>query len=408
MKLRRLLALTLLLAACGGDAPDAGVVVTDSAGVRIVTHPPPSHEDAPRWRTAAAPTTRIGAVEGTPEQQLYQVRGATRMSDGRIAILNMGTREVRFYAPDGSYMGAFGREGEGPGEFRLPSRLTRLGGDTLVVTGASLDRFSWFDSAGTFLSSRDVDVGRLMAVIPSTHGTHGAEYVPGDRLLADVFEAGLGPEGQVHRMGSGRLSAAVDLSRVDTIFWHLGSEQVGGGGGPAYFGRTTWWAFGGDPVRFYQGDNAAYDIEGHAIDGGLELRIRREGDGRPVHPDDLERWRSRDRARAEERGGDWPQRTARLHANLPEPATMPTHGQLHVDTEGNLWVEEYRTPWEEARRYGVYAPDGALLARAELPDGLHPLELGPDYVIGVRRDALDVEYVEVYHVRSVAWLASDW
>lgn len=40
-----------------------------------------------------------------------------------------------------------------------------------------------------------------------------------------------------------------------------------------------------------------------------------------------------------------------------------------------------------------------LLARAELPDGLDPLEIGPDYVIGLRRDELDVELVEVYALR---------
>ena len=40
----------------------------------------------------------------TEEDQLYRVGGAVRLTDGRIAIANTGTGEIRFYSSDGALL----------------------------------------------------------------------------------------------------------------------------------------------------------------------------------------------------------------------------------------------------------------------------------------------------------------
>jgi hypothetical protein len=46
----------------------------------------------------------------------------------------------------------------------------------------------------------------------------------------------------------------------------------------------------------------------------------------------------------------------------------------------------------------VFDPDGRWLGDLDLPRGLRVDEIGADYIAGVERDTLGVEYVKVYRV----------
>lgn len=80
------------------------------------------------------------------------------------------------------------------------------------------------------------------------------------------------------------------------------------------------------------------------------------------------------------------------------PATFPAHGSLRADLLDHLWVEEYRLPGDAALIWSVFHPDGRRLARVALPRAMEILEIGDDYVMGLVRDALDVEYVQMYRL----------
>ncbi len=116
--------------ACG-DAADGGgtpseVTVRDSSGVEIVENSIP--EEPPLAFVASdAPSLAIGALGGDETQQLHRVQDALRLPDGRIAVLNSGSHEVRIYGADGTLDLAFGRQGDGPSEFTgFPSQLEFL------------------------------------------------------------------------------------------------------------------------------------------------------------------------------------------------------------------------------------------------------------------------------------------
>jgi hypothetical protein len=133
----------LLALGCDGVGKDGSLHAVASGG----------EETEPElWRLSEAPILEIGVREGAEEYQFFRVGGSLRLPDGRIVVANTGARELRVFGADGGFLKTVGRDGEGPGEFRWPSRIRLLGADTLLVWDQSLQRVSLFDGEGRFLS----------------------------------------------------------------------------------------------------------------------------------------------------------------------------------------------------------------------------------------------------------------
>src|SRR5687768_1766770 len=82
---------------------------------------PVIHSDKPlwvkgrEWRVEPRPLVDIGAVEADPMYEFSDVIGVLRLSDGRVAVANMASGEIRFYDKTGKFLLAAGRKGAGPG-----------------------------------------------------------------------------------------------------------------------------------------------------------------------------------------------------------------------------------------------------------------------------------------------------
>ena len=75
------------------------------------------------------------------------------------------------------------------------------------------------------------------------------------------------------------------------------------------------------------------------------------------------------------------------------------------DDEGRRWEllapPDFEEPsghvvWLPSGLHDVFRPDGVYLGTVKLPQDLDVMEIGMDYVLGVARDELGVEYVQVY------------
>ena len=160
----------LLSSGCGGaDAEGGGTASGAGAPGALAGQLPLSVE---RWALSESPLVEIGVLEGEQPYQLHRVRGSVRLEDGRIVVLNAGSQELRYYNAAGRFLGAVGRQGEGPGEFQSPAGLRRSDAGGLQVWGGSSMRVSYFDREGTFL-----EFSRLLA--------SGDEMFPGDDWLLD-------------------------------------------------------------------------------------------------------------------------------------------------------------------------------------------------------------------------------
>ena len=78
------------------------------------------------------------------------------------------------------------------------------------------------------------------------------------------------------------------------------------------------------------------------------------------------------------------------------PEVRPAFSELQVDALGNLWVAEYEPTPRSVSGWHVFSPDGELMGRVAIPIGLEIHEIGPDYVLGVEFDELDVPFVRRY------------
>ena len=86
---------------------------------------------------------------------------------------------------------------------------------------------------------------------------------------------------------------------------------------------------------------------------------------------------------------------ARYLRETPFPERMPLYRRLLVDAQRNLWAERFRPFWESESSWYVFDEQGVWLGEVATPPGLSIFEIGTDYVLGVRRDELDVPFVVV-------------
>lgn len=401
--------------ACGDAADEDGmaseVVVRDSAGIEIVENSIPEGA-APALVTSDAPSLVIGAVEGDEAQQLHRVQDALRLPDERIAVLNAGSREVRIYADDGTLDIAFGRQGDGPSEFAgFPYQLDLLPPDTLVIWDIRTWETSWFLADGTFVRK---DPGRTEyeAHVPEGRRAEGGYAVPGKGLLLRIHDFGAQrPEGEVY-VPSMELTFFAGDGEVRSLGDFGGSEQVASRepGRPISavipFASSGITAFGGRPARLWAGRNDRYELRQFTGDGRLERIVRADRTPRAVTPEHLDRWISGMRGAMTDGGVqpeiiEWQVGTIE---RAPGREFMPAFDGAHVTVDGGAWVRRSAgaDAWVGGKpvRYDVFGPDGRWRGLAEMTRAVRPLEIGTDYVLGVRRDDLGVEFVELYELEA--------
>jgi len=82
---------------------------------------------------------------------------------------------------------------------------------------------------------------------------------------------------------------------------------------------------------------------------------------------------------------------------LPRPATRPAYSSLKVDTEACVWLAQYKLPSQvdEPTTWEVFSESGEWLGEVHTPSRFTVYEVGRDYVLGLRRDDLDVEHVQL-------------
>ena len=378
----------LLLAGCAaGDAAEP-TLVRDSAGIAIVENSAEAVENAALWSLGEAELA-IGVVEGEPAYQFHRVAGGALMPDGRIVVLNSGTQELRFFDASGRWLASGGGDGEGPGEFRAPVGLVPLAADSLLVWDGRLQRLSVFDGHGAFARTFRIEQA---VVNPDFLGAFddGSVAILDFRLDVPAQGFAISSSTIVRYAADGTFTDS-----LGTFPWMeigmIGSRERGMVGGRIFAPRSA-AAVGRD--RFWIGIAAEPSIEQYDRDGVLTRIVRWEAGDRTIGPDDRRRY-------IDERFTDPTSPMRAAYEELDMHDRFPAHAELGADRDGNLWVKPYRRPAQEGPdTWLVFDPDGALLARVELPEELRVLEVGGDRLLAVRPDELEVERVVVYELRK--------
>jgi hypothetical protein len=390
----------------GGDAGDAdGLVVRDSAGVEIVEHSAAYIAALPVWTVEGEPVLDLGGGDH-PAEEFTSIRGAIRFSDGRVLLAEGGSNELRLFGPDGAYLATWARRGQGPGEFSSISSPVLTDGDTVLVADGGARRTARFGPDGRFLDQilhpQSSDAASYINLIRPWHN---------GRLLMELrtrFTPPTSPTGPIRRdsfalgfmpVGGGAFDTALVVPAYESF---PGEFSEGGQSFLSYgaltFGKDT--RLGYDGRRLFVGTNATHEFRLHE-DGDLRRIIRDATPAEPVTEEHRaqylrEREASFQRSNvSEEIRNVW---RANLTRNARFADVFPYHDRLMIGDDGSLWVERWRRYEDEGRRFVIYDTAGRAIARANFPERVRPLQVGPDYLVGMWRDPDDVPYLRVWRV----------
>jgi hypothetical protein len=389
--------LLLVVAACGpGNPSEIQTEFTDSAGVTIAESSSLPEAGAGGWALSQSPELSIGSVEGNPDYEFYRVTGAVKLFDGRIAVSDNGTHQLRIYDPDGTHFASFGRQGEGPGEFIHIQVMGTIGSDTLVVLDGRQRRTSRFHPDEGFLGQ---------TVLPEEAGvTMHSNGMLGDGSIVFGGLVNWGPRDDPPQGGYERLTNpffAVGLHGGDIVHFgeFPGTEVVWTTSNIE--GRESLAAafvtFGLSPEANARGNHLAlgtrdsYEVMLFNASGTLERIIRVRTAPVPVTEAHLE-------GRLEELLSSLPSpdmapQFRSSFRDLPHADFMPAFESVLLDSEGCLWVEDKNIPGDTLRTWTVFDGDGVPLTRLSLPMSNRVLDIGPDYVLAAFQDELGVEFV---------------
>ena len=381
-----ILALSALLAACGGSAEGPGGAWTGSMDTlpsgQVVVHNPadPVWAEDDGWRVVEE--LRIGRVEGDGPDVFGRIGSMEVDASGRVWLFDSQAQELRVFSPAGQHIRTIGRRGGAPGEFAQAVRVERGPDGRMWVMDPQNNRISIFDTAGTYVDGKPALGGFIIMPWPGGFDDEGSYYAPVPQGGRDFriglvrYDSGFAPRDTLQ-------PPTYDVARES--FEH---RSPGGGmmmAGVPYQGGLTWqlsrrgtiWALITDQYRLFE----------LAPDGDTLRSITREFEPQPVTAADREAARENLKWFTDQGG----------QIDLSRiPATKPPVSSFFLDDAGHIWVARVTAPELTGRLYDVFDPEGRFLGALEMPFPLSPF---PTPIVrngelhGVTADELGVQYV---------------
>ncbi|HXG44415.1 MAG TPA: 6-bladed beta-propeller [Gemmatimonadales bacterium] len=350
------------LAGCrpGAEAIATARVDTLPSGTLVVTSDRPvGWGDSSRaWRVVE--TLRIQPPEGSPGELVEPLHVAADAA-GRIYVADQKPAVVKQFDANGGFIRTIGREGAGPGEFRVP--FIALHGAALVVHDPQQGRTAVFDTAGKFLRSwvssccvwSDIAVDTAgLAYIPTMPGSDSARqrglaytrYRLDGTAVDTLYVPDRGDDGGVWRFTSGsgrnRVRMTMQIPFAPEMLFAL--HPAGG------FVRG--WSAEYRIVRSPRGEDSTLVLTRPWTPEPISDALRQEGIERVV-------------AHAKAVVGEAAARQAARLADVPGQA--PAFQMLRVDLDGYVWVRRFAPADSAWTRYDVFAPGGAWLGAVTVP-----------------------------------------
>lgn len=375
----------------GVDGVPEAASVRDSAGLLIVENPRPPEGSRLGWRIGPEPSVSIGAAEGEPPYLLHRASGRM-LPDGRIAVADGGSAEVRVFDASGRHLSSWGGEGEGPGEFMELTQVAPWPGDSLVAWYSQGLSLSVFDDSGEF--------GRSFSLRSEAEPWRGPRPV-GVRADGTILSLNDPEDADTAVIeiwdGDGELRTSLGTHPNRIVFIETdenGNRELSMPAFGSHLSVAPW----GRLVAI--GHGSRYEIKAFRADGSLARIVRREHALRaPVDADLVPFVEGQLAAMA---GGGYPAELLpdlrRSLESTPLAETFPAFSSIMGDASGHLWVREYEYPRERrsAPLWSVFDREGRMLGYVETPRHLAIREVGEDYILGSTRDDHGVQSIQVW------------
>lgn len=337
--------------------------VRDSVGVRLV-----EYDSLPlkgTLRVDPRPYLDLGGLSKSQDTELdsrHPWLGAVRLSDGRV-VVNEPTR-LKFFGPDGRYLFAVGRSGNGPGELNQSREICLLRGDTLLVIDYMTGALREWDKDGNHVRS---------TARPGAIPTYGCAANGLLVVYAAPFKLTLGTSDSTREYRIANAEGR-DLGKFGVF------------PAPKYFGPVF---FEPSIVPFerqvFVGDPHSFGFRTYSQEGRLRVIVRLARPSRAISDEDWNRMVERmlpktlpaaTRATA----------IARVMSR-PRPRSYPSQGRMRVDPAGRIWIGEY----DDRLRWTVFDTAGQFLGRTVLP---WPEKWGRTELVGVGSDHIIIRRLD--------------
>lgn len=368
------------------------LAVGPAAGVAV------AQPQVPEWRVTAKPLLSL-QDDGTPAHEFDRLAGAWRLPDGRVVVANGATDELRVFDANGALVETFGRKGKGPGEF-VYMQVIGVAGDTVVVYDLGTRR------ATTVRFGQKAAVVSIVRMVASGVGS-GLEVTGQLRDGRWVITMGLnspagwdapkgvsrvkGTVGLIPADGGGTVERVADVRGLASITYMPSANKATWRTGPAAFSPWFRGVVSGD--AFWFGESSSDTL----------ARLDSRGDRRQVAlplpavppPASLVAAAKEAEVRVSRKFGEGTEYPDFKYGSANLPEHLPYYNLLLAGPDGELWVQEYATEQDAAGRYLVLDAEGRAIGHLSVPPRFRVTYAGRDVVVGITRDADDVEGVAV-------------
>jgi hypothetical protein len=395
-----------MLVACSGDGGSGAefhsfeTIVEDGIPVAVNDGPPKYEEELFEYELVL--TLREDERE---ESLIYTARGFALGDDGRYYVADSGSHRVAVFDSDGRFQHAFGRDGQGPGEFRTVG-VPVVADGTVTILDMIGQRVSRFRTDGTLIDTFKLPGGQILAPVSDCW------YRPDDVKLFESLDIPVFP---VVGEEAGVRVSALDADG-DTMWTHRTDDvtimkmieiNIMGNATPI----PTPIPFGPVPdVDFLPdfgivvsnglGPDLYYMDEGGAITRRVRLTIPPE----PPTEEDMAEAHAGIQREMEAAEDDM---MRSLHESRAEqlffPEAKAPWAAIHLDDSGFVWLQlpDLRgfTTGDMSDIYRVVSPAGEYLGLTTVPSGtFHRVERGRFLLIRTDPET-DAQEILVFAIR---------
>jgi sugar lactone lactonase YvrE len=338
-------ALIILLAAAAWPVvapalPAQQAEIKTENGVRIVRNPttPVKGADGKAASVTLVEDLVIGNDTGREDYWFGFLNAIDADTAGRIYTVDPKSIRIRIFGPDGNLVKAFGREGQGPGEFSGPGGIVVAPDGTFVVSDVLNGRLAHFSPDGAHIKDtlfgthriaglavgRNSDIFAVRTQMPQggSQVWELAKFDPELKLVRSVHSIAIPFKGRIFNI------------MPDRIYFGLAGED-----------RLAWMVSNDYAVRI---EDAA---------GKPAMKILKDRALRKIADED--------KARIIERtfSGSIP---PQLQAEFPE--NFPAASALMTDDKGRLYVRTFETDGKGGTAVDVFDTEGFYVARFYVPE----------------------------------------
>ena len=357
--------------------------------------------DLPEWEISSEPVLTLGGHAADANAVFHFPTSVQWLENGLLLVADQGPRQIRLF-DEGDHVRTFGREGEGPGEYRSLRSVGRLAGDTLVVFDPQGQRITWLLPAGQVVRTvpltewssalealQDQSPGEMMTAIRAYPASDGGVLVEG---FSEPLLGGAEIDGGhrfsripfVHFDSEGSFTEILGPYRGTEEFEHDGSRTIVSLGDRMLL--ATWE---GELWMTRRHDPEFQRI--HPPDGEVAWSV-----DFPARPISDETWASLIEGRIQGMVPDARERTAERLNAMPRPDRKPALDRFLIGLDGRFWVRQYSPPSAEHSWWWVFEADGTPLAGLRLALDQEIVAARRDQVVIQTIDDLDVEEFRIH------------